>query len=635
MVCKGVDDAVALRHAMFISYYLGKQLILSNGDFILDSTINYETNVPAKKTCLWYPHYITPEQFDLPSRFFTLKGNTTPIAYRNGTRLIVSQNLYDSLGTNSELSVIRGQYQTSSDVFSGGVSFIELKNLIIYIPGNQKKITAIDLGYSYGCILDNINCTTLDPTKGYGYHKAPPMPVEGCYGILGVMGSNWNTLNTFKNIECMGFYVGFDVSGEHCLVENASMKYNYYGFTFNKFQKLQGAHHHPITCINLLDEHSMSMPMFNAGLYYITGYNLMFPHSVTFEGVSCYDSRHKLAQNSKSNAYGYIYYNCNTTKSGGIHSENCVFPKFFMTGHGKNMKCYNGAHKSACSTSERLSYEANYMQQVYDTNLKQLLIYNGTEWVECSSSSSSSDIDYTNLQILDGGIINYEASKLNLVQGCKSYKVSCKPNTVYKISRSTITTRFNVGFTETSDIVYLNYTENDKCTDVKNIVYEDAANTDLECFIKTNDNATNIIIWFSRNGEQSDLDAKITVEEVKMEQLTYSNDVRGILLNNMFIKTETNTIEVAEGSKCYAFPCTKDNFYKITRTELTERWNICYSSSTGVGSICSDFLYTDAISSTDLESYFYAPSDGYIILWFTRYSLEDDLSITITCKSNK
>ena len=514
MVCNGIDDAIALRHAMFIAYYLGKQLILSNGDYILDSTINYETNIDVEKTCLWYPHYITPEQFDLTSRFFTLKGNTTPIAYKNGTRLIVSQRLYNSLGTNDKLSVIRGQYQTSADVFSGGVSFIELKNLIIYIPGNKKRITAIDLNYSYGCILENINCTTLDPTMGYGYHKAPPIPAEGCYGILGVMGSNWNILNTFKNIECMGFYVGIDISGEHCFAENISMKYNYYGFTFNSFKKLQGAHHHPITCINLLDEHSMTMPLFGAGTYYITGYNLMYPHSVTFENVSYNDIRHKLAQNSNNNAYGYVYYNCNTTKTGGIAAENQTFPKFFMDGHGKNMRCYNSAHKYACTTSERISYDANYMQQVFDTDLNQLCIYTGTQWVLIGGTTAPlPEPDITDLQIIDNCMIEADEKYLQKVDGCKSYKVPCKPNTAYKVTRNVVTSRFNVCCASTLDLIV--GTVPDDSTQIDNMVYTDATNTDLTCNISTTSNAKCLIIWFSRNGEQSDLNAKFTIEEVK------------------------------------------------------------------------------------------------------------------------
>jgi hypothetical protein len=372
-ICSGEDDREIIQQAMWLSYSRNCKVILCEGDYILNSLTPYDDGAP-EKTCLWFNHILNPRQYANTVKMFNIEGMAQGISFTSGSRIILGDTLYNTLGYSTRVTLIRGEYQNTPDV-TQGVSAITMKNLTWILPMNDKPITCVDLGYSHACDLYDIKCIAVKPEDGYGHLKTPPIAGVDCFGIKGLFGSNWNVVNTFKNIEVFGFRVGFDISGEHCLVENASAKYNYYGFTFNNSCRY-GANHHPITCINMLDEHSVCMPLFGSNgsgsnqSIHIFGYNLMFPSWCSQGDIEAGDIRHTRAieQGNIENGWGgIIHYTCNTTKDGQINN-NQFYPTFFEKG-GKGIKCINDAHKLAHSTGGRLLLEPNFMQQVFDITL--------------------------------------------------------------------------------------------------------------------------------------------------------------------------------------------------------------------------------------------------------------------------
>lgn len=393
-VGNGTDDRRCLHIAINVSYFWGEKTILLEGDYVLNSLADGnggESSTSKNKVCL-YTGVSTPNtQFETNENFYQIEGEVMPFAYKKGVIIHLGETLYNSLANDVNLSLLRG-FKINGAVPNGNrVGALSVKNIIFRLPGNQKKVTCLDFNYSHSAICEHVNCIAVNPDEGYGYIsptniKAPPVPVEGCNGILGTFGSCWNTNTVFRNIECIGFYVGFDVSGEHMLVENASMKYNWYGFTFSHCQKLSGNPRHPIVCLNLLDEHNFNMPLFDRTAdqpIYIIGLNLMYASIVTFEGHSGEDfdrSEHNRAVDVGGQTRGFVYYN-NVTPKDGLFGTNQVFPAFFQTPN-QGMKCVNSRHRLAAPSQDIQAWEANYMQEVFDTTLNKKLIYNGTNWVD-------------------------------------------------------------------------------------------------------------------------------------------------------------------------------------------------------------------------------------------------------------
>lgn len=382
----GEDDREMLQQAMWLSYLRNSKTILCEGDYILNSLAPVDDGAP-EKTCLWFNSVKNDFQYANNVKMFSLEGMTQGISYTSGTRIILGDSLYNFVNSTDLIDLIRGKYQNDFDV-TKGVSAISMKYLTFILPMNDKAITCVDLGYSHACDLEDIKCIAVKPEDGYGHLKTPPIANEKCYGIRGLFGSNWNVVNTYKNIEVFGFYIGFDISGEHCSVINASAKYNYYGFTFCCLQRF-GANHHPITCINMLDEHSVCMPMFSSSgsannqTVHIFGYNLMFPSWCTQGDIPAEDERHNLAveKGGLENGWGgVIYYTNNTTRDGHI-SSNQWYPRFFQNG-GKAIRCINGAHKLAHSAIGRKQIEPNYLQEVFDITLNKKVIWDGEKWLD-------------------------------------------------------------------------------------------------------------------------------------------------------------------------------------------------------------------------------------------------------------
>ena len=383
------DDATgAIQQALFLAYIRGGKAILYEDDYILNSTTPWTDSNNAPKCCIWAPHYIDElSQYSNPMQFFTLEGTKQPLSYGGGVRLILGTDVYNEVADDSPLSVIRTQYQSTYSVIStsGGVCGLCLRNMNILLPNNDKAITAIDLRYAHGCNIENVHTMAGYSTLNWGAETPPPIANPNCVGIRGLLGSNWSVLNTFTNVEAFGYYIGIDFSGEHVSGRNISVKYNYYGLTFGYLQQV-GAHHHPITLINILDEHSVCMPIFGTGgktarqEINMLGYNLMWPSWVTQGNIGANDARHRRAVEQGGNGWGgVIHYTNNTAQDTGNITNNVLDSPFFETG-GKNIKCVNTANSRSGNDSNLAAIEPNFLQRFWHTTRNQECIFDGVNW---------------------------------------------------------------------------------------------------------------------------------------------------------------------------------------------------------------------------------------------------------------
>lgn len=392
------DDATgAIQQAIFLAYLRGGKAVLYEDDYILNSTTPWIDNANAPKCCLWFNHFVdTTSQYSSPSQMMHLEGTKQPIGYSKGVRLILGSNVYNAVTNANPFSVIRSEYQSTYSVIdaNGGVASVGLKNLCIILPMNDKAITSVDLRYAHCCDIQNVNLLAGYSTLEWGHDNPPPVANLECVGIRGIVGSNWNVVNTYTNVEAMGFGHAIDFSGEHLTGRNISVKYNYYGITFGVLSGVnENGYMHPIVLINVLDEHNVCLPVFSEcgnrrrQMIQIFGYNLMFPAWTTQGDIAFDDARHhKCIENSNNNnEYGWggqiFYTNIINQGTGYSTGTNNIFDFCLFEKGGKNIECVNTADYRIASDTALLECEPNFLQRVFSRTHECEAVFDGVKWV--------------------------------------------------------------------------------------------------------------------------------------------------------------------------------------------------------------------------------------------------------------
>lgn len=402
MYCNNENGTECLQQALWLSYLRNSKVKLKEGDYYLNRLSKHTDK--GNKHCLYVLHHIADKQFQNSFKFFTIEGDcNVALGYTNGVRIIEGAELHKSLNKDDSVSLIRGEYQEGAEVRTQGCSGLKLENITVMLQNNDKAITAIDLSYCYAIDLKDVKTMAYLDTFGFDAYNPPPIAHGQCRGIMGCMGSNWNTYNTYRDVEAIGFHIGIAINGEHTFVQNASVKFNWYGFVFGIYQI--AAAQFPITCVNLLDEHSVCMPMFGGtGSYHnqminIFGYNFMFPSWSTQGDISPNDERHKycVEDGDIENGWGgTIYYVNNTNpRNGGNGVNTDKYHRLFEKG-GKNIKCVNGSAKLSATTLERFCMRPEYHQNCFDTTLNKQLVFEGNSWFDMVGTEIKDTIDLNN-----------------------------------------------------------------------------------------------------------------------------------------------------------------------------------------------------------------------------------------------
>lgn len=392
-VCDGLNDEVEIQKAIDMAVTYGGRVKLSSGKFIIDSLpkINkknmggYTTDVPV---AIMIPQYNENKN---NSGYIVIEGAGIPPYYdsNGGTIIKMSHTLYESLDSTNPYGLISAEYTSGLTELSK--SNVEIRNLAIQIPYNQKKITMIDCYSMNRVSLEKITLFAFE--KGYGQSEVsvsnpPPKAIDGCVGVKMQSGSNQSSITDYKNVRVEGFYEGFKVGAEHVIMWNCVAQYCVYGYTFHKYL-FDGGMDHPITLINCCDERNVNLPLFDVvGTSTTSGANRSSVTMIDFniERIAFATPGKVLGNLAKEvepgRWHGKIMYTGMTSFGNG----NTKDFKFWDDGSGIEFETVNVMHSKGGNTSERNSYSPNLFQTYYDTTLNKMLIYNGQNWTDCNGN---------------------------------------------------------------------------------------------------------------------------------------------------------------------------------------------------------------------------------------------------------
>ena len=369
----GEDARPALQVAADEAYVHGTILKVAPGTYTINSTLNNAGN-----EALAFSQFISPHQYDNPYQGVTIEGLRKPNGYVGDAAIIkISETLYESI--NSTFIVIRTDPGVGQDWKTYFItSTLNLKNLIIQIPGNQKPIHAINLAEAEGgSRLEGLRIVGIPIIDGNYF---PAHAHEGSIGIVSNPGSTWNTNSYWNDIEIHGFYYGVYINGmEHAFVHNLTVQWCEYGLKF------KGGGQHPIQFIAVQDEHNVNLPDFgDAGrAIEISGYNASWPETAPGFPNAQTEGWYQ-RKRATGNPIGSIEYTNNITSTGGIDVPR-DYPTYFEHGQGLNMKVRNMKHSLSGTSDYRRSIAPNYLQKYYDTDVNKELICINTEnktWVD-------------------------------------------------------------------------------------------------------------------------------------------------------------------------------------------------------------------------------------------------------------
>lgn len=334
--------------------------------------------------------------------YMTMVGSTAPSSWTDGAIIRMGRRLYDSIDEDEEFSLL----------FCDGGDHPNrrawcIRNLVVQLPGNQKPVVALDGRFCGSLRYENVKARACPPgTVNHRTAEGATVPHSKCVAFRGTCGSNVGATSTWRELGAYGFGIGFDIGGEHVYCESLSAWYNMWGFAFNCYKgkrsidkvmddSCHGVEVYPVTCVNLLDEHSIHMPKFgDAGSLQktevhspqirIIGMNIQWPNvcpgytddiRLKPEFLS---GRHRAQESISGFWRGRIEYVVDHTQPGcGV---KLVHMPFFEKGSGENVVCLNMLDKVSGTTKERLGYCPNPMQQFYDTDLRKMLFFDGSVW---------------------------------------------------------------------------------------------------------------------------------------------------------------------------------------------------------------------------------------------------------------
>lgn len=373
-VCDGVNDEIEINKAIN-NHGNNITVNLFKGTYYIDSFDEYEG---FEKSAL------VVKPVGLYQRSVLLKGQRH---YFNGTRIVVRESAFSQITDNDKIpsvfNVLSTTNQTGSD--NGAFWYVSLQDLFISVPNGKNPCVIVNL-QNAGCGEEkNLRISAFGAIEAGEYKPADYNPANIAPGLVGIRAFHgWTYGDTvrFDNICVWGCYHGFELGAEHMIVSCCRTRYNYCGWTFGSYYKdlKRGAFDHPITLINCCDEKSLYGPIFEyCGLLNTDDFNIEFDSKlqcITFIDWNMETPDFPAEELIPGAFCGTIQFS-----AGGGTYGNSKQVQFWKKGSGLNFKTINSSHAQGGSSSERKSYLPTYMQQYYDTDLKQLLIYDGENWV--------------------------------------------------------------------------------------------------------------------------------------------------------------------------------------------------------------------------------------------------------------
>lgn len=369
-LCDARDARPVLQAAIDEAYELNVNCVLLPGTYTIDSRSPRSENGAI---CFWNPEVLAPANRNIGMGSFkasdpkspghrnhVLEGVKTPYGYKDGASIVMTEALYRSLSDDDPFSLF------FADGGSRAGRGVVLRNLSVRLPGNQKPVIVFDGSTTAYLRYEDLWATTyahLPVIHAFG--TGIPVPHPGCVGFRGSAGSNSCTVE-WKNCQVCGFGVGFDIGGEHVYCESLSAWHNGYGFRFDCYKGKEhfddpmdappkGVVMYPITCVNLLDEHSIHLPRFGnvshggcTPSYWghqirVLGMNIQWPNCcpghIERHAPDFMVGRHRAVEDQPGSWFGTIEYVMDHTTDGA--GCNLVSEPFFEEGSGINVRSVN------------------------------------------------------------------------------------------------------------------------------------------------------------------------------------------------------------------------------------------------------------------------------------------------------
>lgn len=368
-VCTGTNDELVVQRAIDDCAVTGRNLFLYAGLYRFDAVYDFKDGGPRSAIVIRNMR----RDFEIRGEGRYVMGWSKKVNV-NGVIFSLSEKALPDDGES--VDIVRGEWSRQG-IMNG--SALRLENLTIWAPDSQHNLRALDLRRVMSVEVCNVRLCALGNAllKGLKYpYGNPPAPVVGNIGLTMTDGSNTVPAN-FVNVCATGFGQGIQVGGEHVIMVNCAATFGLYGFTFGNYE-YNCAFNHPITLINCCDEQNVNMPLFascgdNGGK--IHGRQEVTMISFNFERVAKHVPGKKLGDLMRETRPGTWRGQIGFTTQPKWNDINAVdLPLWAEDGSGTGFRTVNNAHKQAATSAERRTYYPQYMQQLYDLDLKKLLI---------------------------------------------------------------------------------------------------------------------------------------------------------------------------------------------------------------------------------------------------------------------
>lgn len=332
-VCDGLNDEVELQSAINALGEDSGKVLLCNGDYYLDS-FQDSGNTSIGKMGLMIPQTSKKRSVafvgvNVPNRNPT--NNDSGIIVGATATLHLTNSAYQNLGSSEKCSIIGVKPYSSSTLRKYPYISWELKNIAINIPDNQKPIIMVDAICASNLQIDHVYCAVLG-----SYATINNNPNNGCIAIRTLLGQNFGAGYYVKNCFVWGCYVGYDIGGEHLIMEDCGCRLCHYSFRFNGFGD-QSKNSHPNTLINCCEEACTASMYFGTSsvkqAITILDYNM----EIRMTEQSGRWARQKLATEQTAGSFrGTVEYSANNENY--VNSESIAF---WADGSGTNFKTRN------------------------------------------------------------------------------------------------------------------------------------------------------------------------------------------------------------------------------------------------------------------------------------------------------
>lgn len=249
-ICDGTNDEQEINTALGLFAEVSGKVLLCNGDYYI-GTLTDSGNSEIGKMGIMIPqtsikHSVALEGINVPTR--NPINNDSDIVVGGTATIHLTNTAYQNLGSSEKCSLIGVKPYNSSTLRKYPYMNFGLKNIAVNIPDNQKPIIMINAVCASNLQIDHVYCAVLG-----SYATINNSPNSGCIAIRSLLGQNFGAGYFIKNCFVWGCYVGFDLGGEHLIMEDCGCRCCHYTYRFNGFGN-EALNSHPNTLINCCEE---------------------------------------------------------------------------------------------------------------------------------------------------------------------------------------------------------------------------------------------------------------------------------------------------------------------------------------------------------------------------------------------